>query len=374
SVAATPASVEQPAMDGALGAMDAVATARTAPPGAAQDLLGPSASAEMVRAQTDTYDHALRNVLEPRMIALLEATMWRQIRDPDFMLGALKTYRMMTGLSQMDPDYAQDWWANSLPEFAAAAPFPTADAEEHQLAAIRRMTVDESYVAPDQALVAEALKTVCTISLPARAYKQLLADPAVAGLKEWVPANFAGPNGGKVFARRSAKTLRVGISGAFTYAGFHDVILDRIDDVAAQAALDRAVFAGGCSENSETSVSALSEDILKLYYDDYIAQWDSFLRDMRLAPLTDLIVASENLKDLSSADSALKRLLTAVVQETELTRSDDAPAGDDKAAAKGGSKLLGKLGKLGKIVKTGAKLLPRAGSASEVDLTGNLVA
>ncbi|RUX47866.1 type VI secretion system membrane subunit TssM, partial [Mesorhizobium sp. M7A.F.Ca.US.014.04.1.1] len=374
SIAATPASVEQPAMDGALGAMDAVATARTAPPGAAQDLLGPSASAEMVRAQTDTYDHALRNILEPRMIALLEATMWRQIRDPDFMLGALKSYRMMTGLSQMDPDYAQDWWANSLPEFAAAAPFPTADAEEHQLAAIRRMTVDESYVAPDQALVAEALKTVCTISLPARAYKQLLADPAVAGLKEWIPANFAGPNGSKVFARRSAKTLRVGISGAFTYAGFHDVILDRIDDVAAQAALDRAVFAGGCSENSETSVSALSEDILKPYYDDYIAQWDSFLRDMRLAPLTDLIVASENLKDLSSADSALKRRLTAVVQETELTRSDDAPAGDDKAAAKGGSKLLGKLGKLGKIVKTGAKLLPRAGSASEVDLTGNLVA
>ncbi|RVC31594.1 type VI secretion system membrane subunit TssM, partial [Mesorhizobium sp. M4A.F.Ca.ET.090.04.2.1] len=109
------------------------------------------------------------------------------------------------------------------------------------------------------------------------------------------------------------------------------------------------------------------------YYEDYIAQWDSFLRDMRLAPLSDLNVASENLKDLSSADSALKRLLTAVVQETDLTRSDEAPA-DDKAAAKGGSKLLGKLGKLGKVVKTGAKLLPRAGSADKVDLTGSLVA
>ncbi|RWG93833.1 MAG: type VI secretion system membrane subunit TssM, partial [Mesorhizobium sp.] len=147
------------------------------------------------------------------------------------------------------------------------------------------------------------------------------------------------------------------------------------EDVAAQAALDRAVFAGGCSENAETSVSALSEDILKLYYDDYISQWDSFLRDMRLAPLTDLNVASENLKDLSSADSALKRLLTAVVQELDLTRSDEAPA-DDKngAAAKSGSKLLSKLGKLGKVVKTGAKLLPRAGSAEQVDMTGSLVA
>lgn len=374
STATTPASVQQPAMDVALNAMDEVANARTAPPDKAQDLLGPSASAELMRAQTDTYDHALRNVLEPRMVALLEATMWRQIRDPDFMLGALKTYRMMTGLSQMDSDFVQNWWVNDLPEFAPAAPFPTADAEEHQLAAIRRMAVDDSYIAPDQALVAEALKTVCTISLPARAYKQLLADPAVAGLKEWIPANFAGPNGAKVFSRRSDKTLRVGISGAFTYDGFHDAILDRVEDVAAQAALDRAVFAGGCSENSETSVSALSEDILKLYYDDYIAQWDSFLRDMRLAPLSDLNIASENLKDLSSADSALKRLLTAVVQEVDLTRSDEAPATDDKAAAKGGSKLLGKLGKLGKIVKTGAKLLPRAGSASEVDLTGTLVA
>ncbi|TIN80343.1 type VI secretion system membrane subunit TssM [Mesorhizobium sp.] len=374
AAAASPASVEQPAIDSALYAMAEVANARTAPPSSAQDLLGPSASAELLRAQADTYDHALRNVLEPHMVALLEATMWRQIRDPDFMLGALKTYRMMTGLSQMDADYVQSWWVNDLPEFAPAAPFPTADAEEHQLAAIRRMTVDDSYISADQGLVAEALKTVCTISLPARAYRQLLADPAVAGLKEWIPANFAGPNGAKVFARRSDKTLRVGISGAFTYSGFHDAILDRIEDVAAQAALDRAVFAGGCSENSETSVSALSEDILKLYYEDYIAQWDSILRDIRLAPLADLNVASENLKDLSSADSALKRLLTAVVQETELTRSDEAAPADNKAAAKGTSKLLGKLGKLGKIVKTGAKLLPRAGSANEVDLTGNLVA
>jgi type VI secretion system protein ImpL len=373
AIAASPASVDTPDLDVALNAMAEVANARTEPPSGVRDLLGPTASSELLRAQTDTYDHALRNILEPRMVALLEATMWRQIREPEFLLGALKTYRMMTGLSQMDTGFVENWWVNDLPEFAPTAPFPTPDAEEHQLAAIRRMAIDESYIAPDQALVAEALKSVCTISLPARAYKQLLADPAVAELKEWIPANFAGPNGAKVFARRSGKTLRVGISGAFTYDGFQNVILERLEDVAAQAALDRAVFAGGCSENAETSVSALSEDILKLYYEDFIAQWDSFLRDMRLAPLTDLTVASENLKDLSSADSALKRLVTAVVRETELTRSDEAPA-DDKAKSKGGSKLLGKLGKIGKLAKKGAKLLPRAGATAQVDLTGALVA
>jgi type VI secretion system protein ImpL len=96
------------------------------------------------------------------------------------------------------------------------------------------------------------------------------------------------------------------------------VILPLIPEVAAQSALDRAVFAGGCAESSETSVPALEQDILKLYSDDFIAQWDGFLRDVRLAPITDLTVATANLKDLASPDSTLKRLLTAVVTETDL--------------------------------------------------------
>ena len=33
---------------------------------------------------------ACATILEPRMVALLEATMWREIRDPEFLLGALK--------------------------------------------------------------------------------------------------------------------------------------------------------------------------------------------------------------------------------------------------------------------------------------------
>lgn len=372
-IAESNAPVDPLDIDIALAAVDQVASARTEPPGGVRNLLGPSAGAEMVRAQTDAYENTLRNILEPRMVALLEATMWRQIRDPEYLLGALKTYRMMTGLSQMDPEFAQQWWLNELPEFAPTQPFPSQEAADHQVAAIARMAVEESYVAPDEALIGQALKSICSISLPVRAYKALLADPAVAEVKEWVPANYAGPNGSKVLTRRSGKTLRVGIPGAFTYSGFQDVVLDRLDEVAAQAALDRTVFAGGCSENAETSIPALSADILKLYYEDFIAKWDGFLRDVRLAPLTNLATASENLKDLSSADSALKRLVTAVVRETELTRADE-EAAEDKGPPKAASKVLSKFGKIGKLAKKGIKLLPRTGATAEVDLTGSIVA
>jgi type VI secretion system protein ImpL len=373
AIAASPSSVKQPDIEVPLAAAGAVESARIEPPGGVRDMLGPSAAAEIALAQRALYDRTLRNLLEPRMIALLEATMWRHVRDPEFMFGALKTYRMMTGLSQMDPDFAKAWWVNALPGYAPFPPFPTADAERHETAAIQAMVVHDKYVTPDANLVAEALKTVCAVPLPVRGYKALLADPAVASLKEWIPANFAGPNGAKVLTRRSGKTLRIGLPGAFTYDGFHGPILDRLQDVAAQAALDRAVYAGGCSENSETSVAALSRDILKLYYDDYIAKWDGFLHDVKLAPLTDLRVASQNLKDLSSADSAVKRLVTAVVRETELTRSDEAPV-DSKTQAKATSTIFSKLGKLGKIAKTGIKLLPRAGGADEIDETGSVVA
>jgi type VI secretion system protein ImpL len=364
-VAARQAPLEPSDLGLALDAVTEVDNSRTPLPGIFARVVGPSAAPQIEAAQETAYARTLRNVLEPRMVALLEATMWRQIRDPEFQLGALKTYRMMTGLSQMDPEFVKEWWTSRLPEFAETPPFPTEAAATHQLAAIDRMAYDETYIAPDEALVAAALASVCSIPLARRAYDALRSDPAAA-LEDWIPASSAGPNGAKVFTRRSGKTLRVGIDGLFTYKGFHDVVLQRLEDVAAQAALDRSVFAGGCPESADVSVSALAQDMLTLYEDDFIAQWDGFLADVTLAPMTDLATASANLKDLASADSALKRLLTAVVAETDLARPQD--AGEASAPPKGVSKILGKLGKLGKLAKKGAKYVPAAGG--NVDTSG----
>ena len=110
--------------------------------------------------------------------------MWRQIRDPDFLLGALKTYRMMTGLSQMDPDFAADWWVNRLPEFAETPPFPTDAALAHQLAAIdAHGAATRATSPPDEALVAAALQQ--RLLDPARRAApttRCCSDPAAAEL------------------------------------------------------------------------------------------------------------------------------------------------------------------------------------------------
>lgn len=372
NVAARHAPTDPLDLDLALDAATAVDAARTDVAASALTVLGPTARPELARAQRIAYDRTLRNILEPRMVALLEATMWRQARDPEFLLGALKAYYMMTGLAPYDRDFLTVWWQEVLPAYAATDPFPTETALAHQLAAIDRMGGDEAKIAHDPELVAVALGSICTIPLSVRAYSALKQDPAVAGLPDWIPAEKAGPNGSRVLTRLSGQTLRVGLPGAFTYQGFHETVLPLIPEVAAQAALDRAVFAGGCKESSDASVDTLEADIQKLYADDFIAQWDGFLRDVRLAPITDLQVATANLKDLSSTDSTLKRLLNAVVAETDLTRVPD--AGEAAVPAGVIGKAASKLGKVGKLIKTGTKIAKKTQGGAAAPLPGTDIA
>lgn len=377
NVAARQAPTEPLDLDLALDAVTEVDATRAAVPSNLLTLAGPTAEAEMSRAHKIAYDRSLRNILEPRMVAMLEATMWRNIRDPEFLLGALKAYYMTTGLAPYDRDFMASWWQQELPgHIANFDPFPTEAALAHQLAAIERMASEEKRIEPDNELVAAALVNICTVPLAVRAYNALKQDPTVTALPEWIPAENAGPNAARVLTRLSEKTLRVGLLGAYTYAGFHDTVVPLLPEIAAQAALDRAVFAGGCAESSEASVATLETDIMKLYSDDFIAQWDGFLRDIRLAPISDLTVATANLKDLASADSTLKRLLRAVVAETDLTRVIVEEGADDPAVPKG---IIGaatkRLGKLGALATKGSKLIGSSGAdAPPADPPGTEIA
>lgn len=303
----------------ALDAVSEVARADTVQTAGILSLIGPTAIEDRELAQKIAYDRALDHILTPRMVALLEATMWRQIRDPEYLLGALKTYQMMTGLAPFDADFVGKWWQESLPEHAPIDPFPDQAARVHQINAIVAMQTQTTRPEPDPQLVTDALEIVCTIPISKRAYDALMNAPEVAGLDQWFPAEHMGPNGANIFTRLSGKSLRVGLPGAFTYDGFHGTVAPRVGVVAVEAALDRNVFAGGCPESADASERSIEADITKLYFDDYIEHWDGLLRDLRITPITDLELARNNLKDLAGADSALQRFLTAVVAETDLT-------------------------------------------------------
>ncbi|HUF55224.1 MAG TPA: type VI secretion system membrane subunit TssM [Thermohalobaculum sp.] len=367
-------STDAPDLFDALAAVQDVAGAALVPPASPFAPLGPDAEAEMLAAQEIAYERALRNVLEPRMVALAEATLLQKIRDPEFVLEALKVYKMLTGQAPYDEELVAAWWFETLPETSPiGSPFPSEIAAQHQLAAIERLRLEADKIAPDEALISDAVRTICSVPLNVRAHAALMNDPAVRNLERWVPAEEAGPKALQVLTRRSGKTLHEGIPGPFTYDGFHGTILARAPEIAAEALKDRQVFEGGCRDSSEADLDLLVRDMLKLYYDDYIAEWEGFLADVTLAPLNDRITATENLKDLSGADSTLKRLLTAIVAQTELDRVEEEEGAGGAAAQKGAGKALSKLGKLGKLAKTGMKVASKMGGGEE-EVPGRRVA
>lgn len=358
----------------ALDAIDEVARAGGEAPTGFLAAIGPTAGAERIRARQIAYDRSLDHILSPRMLALLEATMWRRVRDPEYLLGALKTYQMMTGRAPFDQQFVENWWGEQLPEYAPIDPFADQAAIEHQQAAIAYMATSQDRFEADPALITAALESVCTIPISLRAYRALMSDPAVTSLPEWAPATYMGPNGAQTFTRLSEKSLRVGVPGAFTYAGFHDVVAPRVELVAAQAAVDRTVFAGGCAESADASQSSIEADITKLFYDDFISHWDSLLRDLRITPISDLQQASNNIKDLSSADSSLRRLLTAVVRETDLTRPTDTEVAQDAAAQGFLAVARKKVGTLTRIGKKSGLTQRLGGEAAVAALSGEPVA
>ncbi|MDK8874864.1 type VI secretion system membrane subunit TssM [Paracoccus sp. SSJ] len=342
----------------ALDAMTEIEAARTPVPGGPLALIGPSAAAEIEGAARLARERGLRNLLEPRMVAFLEATMWRQIRDPDFLLGALKAYQMLTGLGPYDRAWLAEWWQEVLPAFAAETPFPTEAARLWQLAALDRLGGDESRIEADPQLVEAALQAICTVPLSLRTYRALMSEPEIATLPDWIPAGKAGPLAGQVLTRLSGQTLRQGIPGAFTWQGFHGTVLPMLPGMAEAALNDRKVFAGGCAESADASAASLQADMMKLYQDDFINAWEGFLRDVRLAPIPDLATATANLKDLASPDSTLKRLLNAVVAETDLARPPE--QGDSPEINPGVlKKVAGKLG-LGAAARIGTKVAAAA--------------
>jgi type VI secretion system protein ImpL len=345
----------------ALDAVTEVTALSVAPRTGFLTAFGPSAALELEQAQTQAYDRTLRNVLEPRMVALLEATMWQNLHDPEFMFDALKTYKMMTGLANYDAEFVLAWWENVLPAYASLNPLEFGI--DHQRAAIDRMALEETRIRYDDQLVFDAQQTVCTISLAERAYQALLSSEPVASLPEWIPAKPIGGSRSEVFTRLSGKSMRLGFPGAYTFDGFHNAILPLAPEIAAEMAIDRVVYENGCVESGEVSADELERDILRLYYEDFETTWDTFLVDVRLASLTDLNVAEANLKDLATEDSALQRLLVAVAKETYLTRPPDEGGGNDKAQ-KGILKVATKkLGKIGKLAKKSSKLVGGGGPA-----------
>ena len=89
-------------------------------------------------------------------------------------------------------------------------------------------------------------------------------------------------------------------------------MLPALGDLAANTAVENWVLGSTKEEElSDQELAQLQAEILNLYYDDYIQQWELLLRDVTLAPLGDLQRSVDVLKAVAGDNSPIKLLLHA---------------------------------------------------------------
>ena len=129
-----------------------------------------------------------------------------------------------------------------------------------------------------------------------------------------------------------------GVPGVFTLAGYQ-----KFDTLANQAVLDVAKDSWVLAKQEEVTNPAKTEQIKKavekLYYDEYIKQWDLLLADVRIKRFASLDEGARIMNLLGGFESPLKKFMQAAAKETSLGNANAGKAVSDAA----GTLFKGKL-------------------------------
>ena len=306
---------------------------RDLPTGFAQQARGEAAAmglglyqGERLGVQTAAlYRRALQSLLLPRLLVRVQSGLVARLGDPDYAFLALKAYLMLGDPSRLDREFMAAWTANdwtALPE-----------AERTALAAHVDALTAEPWreVTLDAGLIEDARQRVAQLSPAQRALNALTASPAMRAVPAWRVIDNAGPQAGQVLTRRSGRPLTDGVPGLFTLRGYYNVVLPALPLLLRETERDAWVF--GDTARQQAQPTTLQQDLLNLYMQAYIQQWEGVIGDLAFTQLTEPRQAAEVLLIISGPNSPFARLFRAIARETKLTQ----PPGAAATPAAGGS-------------------------------------
>lgn len=102
----------------------------------------------------------------------------------------------------------------------------------------------------------------------------------------------------------------------------------------------------GFEQADQQNVASLAADVRRLYFQDYLRQWDALLADIDFVPITSVAQAADVLRVISGPTSPLKKLLVAVAKETDLQQDERLLAAQGAPVEGGVDKLKERLGSL----------------------------
>ncbi len=280
---------------------------------------GLSQVSTLAEATQTEYKDGQRIFLLPRLQTMLQQKIVAEISDPHDLYDVLMVYLMMGGEAPVDKDIVSRWMKD---EFVRLYPGP---AQATLRAALNEQVSNllEAGFPPielDGKLVQEARAVLNQYPPSQRGLAILARLPEVEALRPWRLSDAAGPLASYALVRRSGNSLSETIDGMYMADNFYTVILPAITKVAETLVREDWVRSPRTTgEESVLQASALRQEMVELFANSYISQWESLLNDVTIASFSTLQQEVSILKAVVGPPSPLKNYLTSVAQQTSLT-------------------------------------------------------
>ena len=272
-------------------------------------------------AADQAYQRLLRDAFLPRLALRLEQLLRSSSADnPEFTYETLKAYLMLHDRAHFDADALRSWigldWKRNLPR----------DVTNDQRAALQThldaLLDAGAVVSPlpaDQALIRDVRQQLAQYPLPKRVYSRLKRQGIGSTYPAFTVARVAGPGAALAFVRASGAPLTDGVPGLYSFDAYHQAFIKQAASVSRQLANEEDWVLGQRSDAAGLNANQrLTEQVRRLYLEDYARIWEAFIADLKLRPSRNMQDSIQLARLLSAVDSPLPPLLRALTRETTL--------------------------------------------------------
>lgn len=282
---------------------------------------------DMLESESSSvYRKLLIAVFAPRLVTRIEEQLYAG-GPSDYLYEGLKAYLMLADNEHYDPTAIKAWilldWERALPR--DLAPEQREALEQHLQALFERRPPNARL---DERLVEDLRRQLQQLPAAQRVYDRVKRHPLPPGVSDVRISEAAGRDAALVLRRKSGKPLSEPLPGLFTVQGYRKAFLAASLAQSTTLAEERWVLGREIADAGDAK--RLADDVLALYYQDYIRHWDALLADLDVVQVTSVGQAADVLRVLSGPASPLKKMLQTVATETNLQQ----PSSLDDAKAK----------------------------------------
>ena len=279
--------------------------------------MGTYQSYKLGDAAERAYARAQQQFLLPHIKESLEYSMRDTTQEPEELRRLMSVYLMLGTPETLDAKTFRPWVTNSWQRLLADQPNKQARLAEH---------LDELLLTGftpqilNQQLMDKSQRVVCQIPLTRQIYSRL-QQQAEANIRVYNMARF-GKQVNKILIDTNSQSSGAEVPGFYTYDGYHEVLVKEGEHTTQLTiAENRRICEDNLEELDKADPEGLLRDVRVRYFDDYVAQWNTFLSAIELIKIRNLSGAVDSLNILSGRESPLKDFITAIAEQTILERA-----------------------------------------------------